>query len=280
MQAGAASDAANAQAGSAANATAEQRREFDLVQRMYDPQRNLGYSAMGALGKLYGFNDPNSQGVPGYLTGGQPSMAGGSGGGETSFSNPNWAGGTGGAFGGMRDGGRGGMTIGGGGQGPAPRPGTDGGASGGTPDYSGFYNSPGFQFSLDMGRQGVNRNAAAAGNLYAPNTMGAVNYQEQGIASQHYNDYVQQLLAMAGLGGQATAGAANNAYNTGTNISANMLSAGNANASGILASGGAWASALKGAGSTLAGAPWGQFNTPGSMPYDTQGGYDPYAGTI
>src|SRR6266436_4956731 len=81
MQSDAAGNAADAQSRSAANSTAEQRREFDLVQQMYGPQRNLGYSAMGALGKLYGFGDPNSQGVPGYSTGGQPPMGGGFGGG-------------------------------------------------------------------------------------------------------------------------------------------------------------------------------------------------------
>lgn len=227
----AAGDAASAQAGAAANATGEQQREFNLIQGEYAPQRNLGYSALGGLGALYGFGNPNSQGSPN-----------------------------------------------GGSIGPRGGPNNTGqlNTSPQSPNYSGFYNSPGFQFSLGLGQQGVNRNAAASGNLYAPNTMAAVGANQQGIASTHYNDYVQQLLAMAGLGGQATAGTANAAMNTGNNISANLLSAGNANASGILGGAGAWQSALNSAGNYFSGNnPWGQGFTPGSnnpAAWDTSGG--------
>jgi hypothetical protein len=227
MQSSAAGDAANAQLQGATNATAEQQREFNTVQGLYAPQRNLGYSALGQLGSLYGFGNPNTGGPPG-----SPQAGPGGGGMNPNTTNPN------------------------------------------NPNYAGFYNSPGFQFSLGLGQQGVNRNAAAAGSLYAPNTMAAVGANQQGIASTHYNDYVQQLLAMAGLGGQATAGSANNAYATGANISTNALSAGNANASGILGSAGAWNNVIGansgGSGLSNPNLNWGNlFGGGGGIPSDS-----------
>ncbi len=118
--------------------------------------------------------------------------------------------------------------------------------AGASSQFSNFYNSPGYQFTLGQGEQAVNRNASANGSLYSTNTLTAENNYAQGAASTQYNNYVQQLLSLSGIGGSAVAGTANAATNAGNNISANDLSAGNAEASGALATGGAASSALNG----------------------------------
>jgi hypothetical protein len=103
----------------------------------------------------------------------------------------------------------------------------------GTPNYSGFYNSPGYQFTLQQGQQAINRQASANGNLYSTNTLAQLNNYSQGQASTQYNNYVQQLMGMAGLGGQATAGTASaatttSAFNSGltglSSLGGNLLS--------------------------------------------------------
>lgn len=248
-------DAADAQRQSSANSIAEQQREFDLIQGYQAPGRNLGYGADTLLAQLFGIPDPTKGG--GY----------GSGAPSTGQPMGSWGTGPGGRFGGNLLGG--GMIPGGS---PSGGPGGAGsnkvGLSGpaGTPMFSNFYNSPDYQFSLDQGENAIRRQATANGSLYSTNTLNSMDQFAQGTASQHYNDYVQKLLAMAGLGGQAVAGTSAAAMNAGNNISSNMLSAGNANASGILGSQGAINSGLN----SLNNVPWSSlFSSNGTQP----GGY-------
>lgn len=103
---------------------------------------------------------------------------------------------------------------------------------GGTPDYSAFNNSPGFQFALTQGDQAINRNASANGSLYTPNTMASLSNYNTGYASQNYNNYISQLLQSAGLGAQGNSGLASGITSTGANISQLQQNQGNANAGG------------------------------------------------
>ena len=193
MQSNAASDAASAQEQAAQSATAEQEREFNYMQGVYQPGRNLGYGAMGLLAQLYGLPNPQT---------GKPS-------------------------------------------------------AGGTPQgLKDFFNSSIYQFPLQQGEQAIRRQGAATGNLYAPQTSAALGNYAEGVASQGYNNYVQQLFGMAGIGQSANAGTANAAAMTGNNISSLALSAGNANASGILGSAGAWSSALNTTGNLIQNVDW------------------------
>lgn len=102
----------------------------------------------------------------------------------------------------------------------------------GTPDYSAFNNSPGFQFSLGQGNQAINRTAAANGSLYTPNTLSNLSQFNTGYASQNYNNYIGQLLQSAGLGAQGNAGLAQGITTTGNNISQLQQNQGNAQAGG------------------------------------------------
>lgn len=208
----AAKSAAGAQAGAAANAAQTQENLFNAQAAYSAPQRNLGYGADSLLAQLYGIPDPNAAGA-----------------------NSNYAAnGAGGSF-----------TGAGGGGGTSGAPGT---AGPGAPNYNAFYNSPGYQFSLSQGQNAISRAASANGSLYSSNTLGALGSYTAGAAGTQYNNYVQQLMGLAGLGGSAVAGTNAAAQNAGNNISSTQLSAGNANASGVLGSASAWNGALQQAG--------------------------------
>src|SRR6185437_2350955 len=109
----------------------------------------------------------------------------------------------------------------------------------GTPDYSAFNNSPGFKFAEQQGDLAINRQAAANGSLYTPNTMAMLSQYNTGYASQNYNNYINQLMQAAGIGAQGNAGLGSSIYGTGANISqlqqnqGNALAGGSANTSGI-----------------------------------------------
>lgn len=89
--------------------------------------------------------------------------------------------------------------------------------------------SPGYQFTLQQGLQGVDRSSAARGLLNSGAAVkGATDYAS-GLAQQTYNNRVSQLAGMAGAGqtaagtaatlsGQLGTGLANAALGTGSNI--------------------------------------------------------------
>jgi hypothetical protein len=110
--------------------------------------------------------------------------------------------------------------------------------------FSNFYNSPGYQFALQQGQQAVSRGAAASGSLYSSNTLNQLDQNAQGYASQQYNNYVNQLMGLAGYGSTGVSASTSAATTAGNNISANQLSAGNAQASGILGQAGAFSGAI------------------------------------
>lgn len=104
------------------------------------------------------------------------------------------------------------------------------GGPGGTPDYSGFENMPGYQFAIQQGTQAIQRQAAAGGSAYTPNTLASVGQYVTGTAMQDYNTYIQQLQASAGIGATAANQIGNLTYNTGANISQLQENAGQAQA--------------------------------------------------
>lgn len=111
-------------------------------------------------------------------------------------------------------------------------------------NYANFYNSPGYQFSLSQGEGAINKQAAAGGNLYSSNTLGAINNYAQGTASNQYNNYINQLTTMAGLGNSAAAGTSQAATATGQGVANSLGNAGNALGNGILGQSNAFSSAL------------------------------------
>lgn len=144
-----------------------------------------------------------------------------------------------------------------------------------TPNYAAFYNSPGYQFSLSQGEGAINKQAAAGGSLYSSNTLGALNNYAQGTASNQYNNYISQLMGMAGMGNQASAGVGTAATATGQGVANSYGNIGNANANGILGQSNAFTNAL-GSVTNTAGNLMGNFSFGGnpSPPALTEGDYN------
>jgi hypothetical protein len=240
-----AKSAANAQAAAAGDAAQTQLQMFNTENALYGPQRNLGYGADSLLAQLYGIPNPNAPGTSALY----PANAA-----ADSISGT----GPGGQFGTP------GVTASPGSTKSAPA------------NFSNFFNSPGYQFTLQQGENAIKSGAAANGNLYSTNTLTSLNNYAQGQAGNQYNNYVQQLLSLAGLGGSATAGTANAATTAGNNISSTQLSAGNANASGVLGQSSAWSGALNSASGYLKNVNWGSVggsdnvtpNSAGTNPWD------------
>lgn len=102
----------------------------------------------------------------------------------------------------------------------------------GTPDYSQFYNTPGYQFTRDEALQATERQASATGGLRSGNTLTALQDRVAGLASQNYlSSYLNPLLGVAT--GNANANAGQNAVNLGVNVGNTLTNAGANRASAI-----------------------------------------------
>lgn len=119
-------------------------------------------------------------------------------------------------------------------------------------DFSSFQRSPDFQFRLQQGFQGLNRDAAARGRLNAGGTDADRIAFGQGLASQAYGDYYNRLSNLAAMGQNAVSQQGSAMQNT-ANQMGNIFT-GNAAAQGNAAmqSANAWGNALGGLGN-LAG---------------------------
>jgi hypothetical protein len=106
------------------------------------------------------------------------------------------------------------------------------GTNGQPANYSGFENMPGYQFAVQQGTQAIQRQAAAMGSAYTPNTAAAVGQYVTGTASQDYNTYISQLMGAAGLGSTANTQLQGANINAGNNISTLQQNIGQAQAAG------------------------------------------------
>lgn len=107
------------------------------------------------------------------------------------------------------------------------------GTNGKPADYSGFENMPGYQFAQQQGTQAIQRQAAAMGSAYTPNTAAAVGQYVTGTAMQDYNTYIGQLMGAAGLGSTANQNLQTGTQTVGNNISQLQQNQGQAQASGV-----------------------------------------------
>ncbi len=122
-----------------------------------------------------------------------------------------------------------------------------------------FETSPGYQFRMDEGSKALDRSAASRGLLRSGAQQKALTAFGQGIASEEYGNYMNNLFQAAGMGSQAASsgnstasgltqaaggliaqgGAARgSAYQSGANALASGISRGVQNATGLLSYGG------------------------------------------
>ncbi len=80
------------------------------------------------------------------------------------------------------------------------------GAEGNAAATQAFQSSPGYQFALNQGLQGVQRSAAAKGMLNSGNTMMALNDYAQGVANQDYGNWLSRVGGLTQLGLSAAGG--------------------------------------------------------------------------
>jgi hypothetical protein len=78
--------------------------------------------------------------------------------------------------------------------------------------------TPGYQFTLAQGLQGVNNSAAARGMLKSGNTLQALTQYASGLADNTYQQAVQNTQNAVGLGQAAAAGQAAQIGQAGTNL--------------------------------------------------------------
>lgn len=109
---------------------------------------------------------------------------------------------------------------------------------------SGFRETPGYQFQMDQGREGVQNSLAALGMKNSGAGLKAITKYSQGVADQTYNNYLDRLSA-ASTGGQAMV---SNQNALGQNAVAQMgqtiQDKGAATASGYVGGANAWGNAL------------------------------------
>ncbi|MEB3150920.1 MAG: hypothetical protein VKL60_18120, partial [Sphaerospermopsis sp.] len=66
-----------------------------------------------------------------------------------------------------------------------------------------FYQNPSYQFTLDQAMKAVQASQAAKGNLLSGGAEKEIAQYSSGLASQTYNDYLNQLFQLTGMGQQA-----------------------------------------------------------------------------
>jgi hypothetical protein len=207
--------AADAQVKGNNAAIAEQRRQFDLIMGMLQPQQQLGQNAIGTLNRLYGY--PQTQQIPGIngnvsvpgtpSTGGTPTTY------RNDFGTPNM------------------LQVG----------------SPATAQPTGldvFQASPDYQFRRAEGNRDINNSFAARGGALSGNALRGITDYNSNLASGEFNNFVQRQLQMAGLGGQATSQGVGAAQNTGNNVGNALINSGNARASGIANQTNTWTNLL------------------------------------
>lgn len=137
----------------------------------------------------------------------------------------------------------------------------------GTNPLATLENTPGYQWSLQQGLQGVENSAASRGMQLSGATLKDLNNYAQGAAQQTYNTQVGDLMSLAGLGGSSAGTSANAALAGGQGIGSTLSNYGNAVGSNIIGAGNAAAAGQVGSANAINGGltSVGQMATLGSL---------------
>lgn len=218
-----------------------QQYMYDTTREDYAPYRAVGQGALSKLAGMYGidYTDPTKVNWDDYVRGNPDALAN-----WNSLSAKQQQ-----EFGSLQQFGKYHYEQDGSRRDLAPY--TIGGTTQGTSEpYGGFETSPGYQFRLDEGIKAIQRSAAARGALSSGATMKSLNNYAQGQASGEYNNYVNSLMNLAGIGSGATSGTASAGAQAAGGIANAYTNAGNAQAAGAINTG----NAINGTVQNLAGA--------------------------
>lgn len=130
----------------------------------------------------------------------------------------------------------------------------------GTADMSAFMASPDYQFRLQQGNNAIQGAAAARGGLFSGATGKALTDYNQNTAAQEFDNYVNRLFGVTGIGQQAATGIANAALGKGNKMAGIYQNMGDNQANAIMSQ----ANALGGIGDAVgAGVLGGLYGIPG-----------------
>lgn len=120
-----------------------------------------------------------------------------------------------------------------------------------TPDYSAFFSSPDYQFRLQEGTRAVEQSAAARGLLRSGQTLRGVTEYGQGLASTAYNNYLNRLASLAGIGQSTVAQTGQLGAQSAAAQGMALQQGAAAQAHGTLGAANAWQNALSQTGSNV-----------------------------
>lgn len=125
--------------------------------------------------------------------------------------------------------------------GPLSGTAADGTAAAEPGNMSRFFTSPDYQFRLSEGQRNIGNSFAARGGAASGNALRALTEYNQGMASGEYGNYVNRLMAMAGIGTNAQNQISGVGTNTANNMSNYQAQIGDAQAASALGQYGALA---------------------------------------
>lgn len=229
------------QAGAAAaaganSATAETARQYDQTRSDLAPYRTTGTGALNQLGRLFGLPTTTSEQWQAQqpIRVGDADLPSGTktiplGGGRWDVQNPDGT-----DIGDLVSGGANGRFLPNGTPiAQAQQPTQGAGATPAGPDMSAFFQSPGYQFRRDEGQRDIGNSFGASGGAFSGNALKALAEFNNGLASQEFGNYVNQLGTIAGIGQSSTNQTAAYGANAASQAGRNSLYAGDARASGI-----------------------------------------------
>lgn len=105
-------------------------------------------------------------------------------------------------------------------------------------------NTPGYEFARSEGTRDIERMAAARGGLGSGGTLRALARYNTGLADQTYNNFLNRLFSVAGLGQTATGQIGSAGQATGANVANNLSNIGAIRGSGYANRGNIWGNAI------------------------------------
>lgn len=119
-------------------------------------------------------------------------------------------------------------------------------------DYSGFSESPDYQYALQAGTDSLDRSAAARGNLFGGGNVADQTSLASGLATQNLNNYRNSLYQLAGMGQSSASALAGVGQNYANAYGGNLNNAANATGSAALSNGNTISGLLTGIGGLAA----------------------------
>jgi hypothetical protein len=115
-----------------------------------------------------------------------------------------------------------------------------------------FRRSPDYQVALQEGVGALDKSAAARGNLLSSGHIRRITDYASNIAASRFGNYMDRLMALAGIGENAAARTGAAAIQTGQGLAGTNLALGEAQAGGIVGQANAINQGLQGLGNNLA----------------------------